>query len=249
MQGRRRCVRRVGLLWSGATGVVFAGVCIAGGCAAVGEMEWPMRNETVSSKAAFGTALLLVDYINAFDFEGGDALLRHARRAVRKVVALKRRLRALKVPVIYANDNFGRWQSDFPSVSAYVREETAGAEIASRLVQDPEDYFVLKPKHSAFYLTPLELLLRNLGVKHLILCGLQTDICILLTAHDAHMREYVLTVPRDCSASERLDNHRSALKHMEHCLHARVINSESVNARWLKSVQSAGRPSGKSKTG
>jgi len=61
-------------------------------------------------------ALLIIDMINAFDFPGAKAMLPRAVAAARAVAALKRRARAARMPVVYVNDNFGRWRSDFRQI-------------------------------------------------------------------------------------------------------------------------------------
>src|ERR1051325_7919719 len=58
-------------------------------------------------------ALLLIDVINDFDFPEANQLLRYARPMAKKLLQLKRRAQKAGVPVIYVNDNFGRWKSDF----------------------------------------------------------------------------------------------------------------------------------------
>jgi nicotinamidase-related amidase len=175
------------------------------------------------------TALLLIDVINDFDFEGSENLLRHAIPAARKIARLKKRLRAADVPVIYVNDNFGRWQSDFrDQIERCVSPDCKGREVAGLLLPDARDYFVLKPKHSAFYSTSLEVLLGFLGIETLILAGLAGDICVLYTANDAYMRDYRLIVPSDCIASESAADNRRALDHMKRLLKARVVASGTI---------------------
>ncbi len=149
------------------------------------------------------SALLLIDVINHFDFDGSGKLLRHALPAAKKIARLKQRLREAGVPVIYVNDNFSRWTSDFSDLVEHCKApERAGRAITELLMPDREDYFVLKPKHSGFYSTSLELLLDFLGAKTLVLTGFAGDICVIYTANDAYMREYELVVPSDCIASE-----------------------------------------------
>ena len=151
--------------------------------------------------------------INAFDFEGAELLLPRALRAAKAIARLKQRARQARAPVIYVNDNFGRWRSDFRHVIDHVLE-TAGKPIALLLRPDERDYFVLKPKHSGFQHTSLSVLLGHLGSRRLILCGVAAEFCVLMTAHDAYMREFRLVVPRDCVASERAGSERNALAHM-----------------------------------
>ena len=147
-------------------------------------------------------ALLIIDMINTFDFEGGQALARRAQDAGLRIATLRRRWHAAGAPVVYVNDNFMQWQADFRElVAVCMHDGMRGAEIARLLQPGPDDYFVLKPKHSAFLATPLEVLLAKLGARELVLTGVATDSCILATALDAHMREFTIRVPRDCVAA------------------------------------------------
>src|SRR4051812_33581115 len=109
-------------------------------------------------------ALLIVDMINAFDFDGASTMLPRALAAARAVAALGQRARRADVPVIYVNDNFGRWRSDFRSILDHVLDGGCpGKPIAELLRPHPDDYFVLKPKHSGFQFTTLDVLLAHLG--------------------------------------------------------------------------------------
>jgi nicotinamidase-related amidase len=160
-------------------------------------------------------ALLIIDMINAFDFDGAQAMLPRALAAANAIAALKQRARKARVPVVYVNDNFGRWRSDFRSLlENCMREGVRGKRIAKMLKPDPEDYFVLKPKHSGFQFTTLDVLLEHLGAQTLILTGVAGNFCVLFTAHDAYMRDYHLLVPGDCVASQTEDDDRHALAHM-----------------------------------
>jgi nicotinamidase-related amidase len=171
--------------------------------------------------ARTSSALLLVDFMNPLDFDGGAALARPAVRAAQCTAALKRRLAARGVPVVYCNDNFGRWESEFSDVVAYCESRGgAAARLAQALPRAPGDRTILKPRHSAFFGTPLEFLLDELGVERLILTGLAADNCIMFTAHDAYLRKYALWVPADCVASERDRYRRDALAYMERVMKA-----------------------------
>jgi len=146
-------------------------------------------------------ALLIVDMINGLEFADGEALRRHAEPMADRLAALASRARAAKIPVIYVNDNFGRWRSDFTAQVAHVRDGTRGRGLADRLEPHPQDYFVLKPKHSGFFATGLEVLLQYLDVHWIVLTGVASNICVLFTANDAYMRDYGIVVPRDCVAA------------------------------------------------
>lgn len=160
-------------------------------------------------------ALLLIDWINDFEFDGGEKLLRPALSAAKAVAALRKRAKQAGVPVVYCNDNFGKWRSDFRTLLEHVlHDDVRGRPIADLLKPDEDDYFVLKPKHSGFHSTSLEVLLEHLGASTLILTGIAGNFCVLFTAHDAYMRNYSLVVPRDCLASEEEADNRRALEHM-----------------------------------
>ncbi len=168
-------------------------------------------------------ALLLVDVINPLDFPEGDQLLRYAVPAADRLAALKVRARAAGVPVIYANDNFGRWRSDLSAVVTRCDEPGCrGRELAARLRPDPDDYFVLKPKHSAFFATTLDTLLRYLGTRTVVIGGFAADICVLFTANDAYMRDLEIVVPADGVASNTAEDRDAALALMRRVLKART---------------------------
>jgi nicotinamidase-related amidase len=87
------------------------------------------------------------------------------------------------------------------------------------------DYFMFKPKHSAFFCTPLESLLGQLGIRRLLLTGITSHQCVLFTAMDAYVREYEISVPRDCVGAGSREETRHALFIAEHALRARVVAS------------------------
>lgn len=185
------------------------------------------RDGTTNERSA--VVLLLVDVINDFDFPAAPRLLKHALPAARKIAALKKRLRAKGIPAVYVNDNFGRWRSDFRTqVERCIAEEAKGMQVARLLIPSEDDYFVLKPKHSGFYASSLDVLLKNLGAKKLIITGFAADICVLFTANDAYMRDFEVSVPADCTAAETLDAKRRACAEMKRFLRADVRPSTKL---------------------
>jgi nicotinamidase-related amidase len=178
------------------------------------------------------TALLLIDVINDLEFPGGEQLLRHALPMAEQLVELKRRAKAAGVPVIYANDNFGRWQSNFHAqVEHCLNDGTRGRPIAELLRPEEDDYFVLKPKHSGFYSTTLELLLTHLETTTVIVTGIAGNICVLFTASDAYLRDYRVVVPADCTASNSPEENRAALELMRKILKADIRKSAEIEFR------------------
>lgn len=103
-----------------------------------------------------------------------------------------------------------------------------GRPIAALLQPEDDDYFVLKPKHSGFFSTQLEILLKYLGAETLILTGFAGNLCVLYTANDAYMRDFKLIVPRDCIASETAAADRQTLEHMRRWLKADTRPSAKI---------------------
>jgi nicotinamidase-related amidase len=177
-------------------------------------------------RAAGATALLIADMISRWQFPDADRLLPHAAAIAPHIAALKARCRRAGVPVIYANDNDGMWRSDFRRVvEGSLRQGGAGARITEQLAPDDDDYFVLKPKHSGFFLTPLDLLLQHVEAKRLIVTGVASDQCVVATAVDARMRDYEVIVPRDCVATQSALRNRRAIEHFEAALTVRTTPS------------------------
>lgn len=179
-------------------------------------------------------ALLLIDVINDLDFDNGQALADRVRPMARSLAALKQRARQLGIPAIYVNDNFGKWRSDFHSILDHcLRDGSRGRELALALRPDDDDYFVLKPKHSGFFSTTLDLLLDYLQVRSVVLGGVATNICVLFTANDAYMRDLHLVVPGDCVASSDEAAHEYALEQMREVLKADTRPSKSLDLEAL----------------
>jgi nicotinamidase-related amidase len=175
-------------------------------------------------------ALLLIDTINDFAFEGSEGLVEAAQAAAPRIHALAERARRVNVPVIYVNDNFGRWRSNFHDiVSICTRDDAPGHDVSSLLHPTDADYFVLKPRHSGFYRTALETLLEKLQVRTLVLVGFATNICVLFTANDARMRGYRVVIPSDCAASNTPELTAAALAHCATVLEADTRPSSEVD--------------------
>ncbi|WP_080056769.1 cysteine hydrolase family protein [Spirosoma aerolatum] len=182
--------------------------------------------------------MLIIDMINDLEFPGGDELESPARRAADAILALKKRAKAQKIPVVYVNDNFGKWRSDFTEVTDHVLHDgVRGRYLAEVLKPESEDYFVLKPKHSGFYATTLDTLLTYLKANHLILTGISADSCILFTANDAYMRDLKLSIPADCVAAIKPTYASEALAYMKRMLNADTTPSTELNLAELVQAQ------------
>jgi nicotinamidase-related amidase len=192
----------------------------------------PAKNEDLHGNAPDKSrvALILIDVINDLEFPEGEQLLRDAVPMAEAIAALKKRARRDSVPVIYVNDNFGRWRSDFHAQVQHCLDDGArGKPIAALLRPEEDDYFVLKPKHSGFFSTTLDTLLEYLGTRAVVLTGMAANICVLFTANDAHMRDLHLFVPSDCVASNSEEENRYALDQMRKVLKADILLSARIS--------------------
>lgn len=185
------------------------------------------RKHAQTSPSPVPVALLLIDVVTTFQFPDGVAILQGALAMRDALVRLKARARALSIPVLYVNDNFGDWRSEKEVLMGRCLE-AKGAQFVRPLLPDSEDYFVLKPMHSGFYMTPLEVLLEHLQVETLILTGLMSNSCITVTAHDANMRGFKIFVPQDCSCARNPKEHIQALMQLEAIAGANITASRSL---------------------
>jgi nicotinamidase-related amidase len=187
-------------------------------------------------------ALLLIDVINDLEFEGGEQLARHILPLAGNIADLKRRAKQAGVPVVYVNDNFGKWQSDFAKLVTHCLEsDVRGRPLAKLLQPEEDDYFVLKPKHSGFFASTLETLLQYLQAHTLIIAGVAGNICVLFTAQDAYMRDFRLYVPADCIASNTPEENEYALRHMRSVLEADTRKAAEIDFDRLSQAQDRGR--------
>jgi len=167
------------------------------------------------------TAVLIVDMINDFQFSHGETLLSETKKMLPNIIQLKQYASDHHFPIIYVNDHYNLWQADLQRIyKKCLHDHNQG--LLDQIVPHETDYFLIKPKHSAFHQTALQALLSELDVKHLIITGIAGNICVLFTANDAYMREYSLSVPQDGIASNDEQDNAYALKMMKNVLKADI---------------------------
>jgi nicotinamidase-related amidase len=168
-------------------------------------------------------AVLALDLITDFAFPDGPRVRRALGARAMTIRRLLDAARAKKIPVIYVNDNLGGWRSDAPSMIARCTQaRLPGAELVLSLVPEATDEIILKPRHSAFYGTPLEMLLGDHGVDTLVIAGISAESCVWMTACDAHTRGFSLVVPRDTLAGASAKALRATMTGLREVLNARV---------------------------
>lgn len=175
------------------------------------------------------TALIILDMLNTFEFPEGKKLLKHAKSMAGNIQKLKEKCKRKNIPVIYVNDNFGKWRSDWQNLYEICADKNClGKDIAMKLKPESHDFFILKPKHSGFYATPLEILLTDLGIKRLILTGIAGNICVLFTAYEAHMRQFDIIIPKDCISSNSKKDNDYAMEQFKNVFKFKVGLSSNI---------------------
>jgi nicotinamidase-related amidase len=176
------------------------------------------------------TALLVVDMLNRYDHEDADLLRESVRGVVPKIAGLVARAREDDdLLLVYANDNHGDWTSGRGGITRWALEgEDPG--LVEPIAPPKDAPFLLKARHSAFYATQLEYLLRSEGADRIVLTGQVTEQCILYTALDAYVRHFELVVPRDAVAHIHEDLADAALRMMERNMGAEVVDAADAFA-------------------
>jgi nicotinamidase-related amidase len=189
----------------------------------------PSRASLANEPAAHGMALLVIDMISVWDFPDADLLAPRAMAIAPRIGELKRRCVRAGVPVVYVNDNRDQWRSEFRELAMLsAKASPPGEAIARSLLPGDDDYAVLKPKHSAFFATPLDLLLRHLRVSRVVITGVAADLCIAMSAAEARMRDYEVIVHRDCVAALSAARATRALRSFEEVHHLKTTPSSRI---------------------
>ena len=173
------------------------------------------------------TALVVVDMLNTYEHADAEALTRSVREVLPNIASLIDRARSNDVQVIYVNDNYGAWNK---GRSELVERASAGphGDLIEPIVPDDDTAFVVKARHSIFFETPLEYLLRTSGVERVVLVGQVTEQCILYSALDAYIRHFQVVVPPDAVAAIHPELHDAALEMMRINMDADLTPSADV---------------------
>ncbi|WP_442597309.1 isochorismatase family cysteine hydrolase [Neobacillus sp. D3-1R] len=167
------------------------------------------------------TALIIIDIMNPFEFEHGRTLAEKTLQILLPLQQLKAYFKQNRLPIIYVNDHFNLWQANLEKIIQHCQNDL-NQTILHKLKPSEEDYFLIKPKHSAFFGTALHTLLHQLKVETLVLAGIAGNICVLFSAVDAYMREFKLKVPSNCIASVDDQDQKYALTMMKNVLKADI---------------------------
>ncbi len=174
-------------------------------------------------------ALIVVDMLNPYDHADADPLMDSVRTVTPAIAALVDDARSQDTLVVYVNDCYEDWSASRDDL-ARAALDGAAPELVEPLVPDDETPFVIKARHSIFYGTSLEYLLRQASVTRLILAGQVTEQCILYSALDAYVRRFEIAVARDCVAHIDPELARAALRMMERNMRAHVVDGTEALA-------------------
>ena len=170
------------------------------------------------------SAVIVVDMLNPYDHEDADVLAASVERVIEPISELVERARSAGAELIYVNDNYGDWNSSSEELAQRALEGARPDLVEPLLPPDGAD-FVIKARHTIFYMTPLEYLLSQREIDHVVLAGQVTEQCILYSALDAYVRHLDVSVPRDGVAHIHEDLAEAALKMMERNMRAEVVSA------------------------
>jgi nicotinamidase-related amidase len=173
------------------------------------------------------TALIVVDMLNPYEHDDAGPLIESVRAALPAMVGLIDSARERDVPIVYVNDNYGDWAATRDQLCDRALGGPDRALIEPLL--PPQDVpFVTKARHSAFYETPLDYVLRSQELRRIVLLGQVTEQCILYSALDAYVRHYSIVVPRDAVAHIHADLASAALRMMQRNMRAHVTEASGL---------------------
>ena len=178
--------------------------------------------------AAHRAAVLVLDVLSDFAFPDGPHVRRALQRRARPLRTFLDRARRQLGSLVYVNDNLGAWRSDAPALIAHCTDpRRPGARLVEALTPAASDEIVIKPRHSAFFGTPLAALLADRGADTLVLVGVSVESCVWMTACDAHTRGFKLVIPADTVAGASAAGLRRTLASLREVLGARVPSHSS----------------------
>ena len=174
-------------------------------------------------------AILVVDMLN--DFVYGALTCERGKAIVPATAKLLNAAREKGVPVIFCNDaHIKDIDRELALWGDHAIAGTPGAEVIPELGLSERDYVVPKRRYSGFFQTDLDILLRELGVKTLVMTGLHTHMCVRHTSADAYSLGYVVVVAKEATDSFTEEDYISGLAYLKTCYGADAYTNEEVIA-------------------
>ncbi len=161
------------------------------------------------------TALLLID----LQKEGGTSDVVGMDTIIEKTAGLIKQCREKGIPIIYTRhlnrgDAVGlanREPLNEKGEPLYYHTGTDAIDIMEEVKPEPGDIIIDKYRYSGFHESSLELMLKSLQVKHLIIGGVLTDVCVISTAMDAYYRDYQINLVKDMCGTTTEGAHMAAI--------------------------------------
>ncbi|MFI7636396.1 cysteine hydrolase family protein [Nonomuraea sp. NPDC049400] len=177
------------------------------------------------------TAMVVTDMLNPYQHRDAEQLQQGVEPIVPRLAELIGRARKRDdVDLIYVNDNYGDFAATRDDLVARALEG-ARPDLIEPIVPPADCAFLPKVRHSAFFGTSLEYLLRQRDVRTVLLAGQVTEQCVLYSALDAYIREFSIMVPPDCVAAIHEDLGRAALRMMERNMSAEIVQARDCLAQ------------------
>jgi len=163
---------------------------------------------------AMKPAIIVVDMIKDNLKEGSrHPITLEARKIVPNLQRLLAESRERGFPVIFACDSFLKNDFIFKGrMRVHAVRGTVGAEVIDELRPDPTDIVLPKRRFSAFYKTDLDQTLRVLEVDTIVVAGITTEVCVLMTALDGLCHDFCAILLEDCTASKSATIHDTCLE-------------------------------------
>jgi nicotinamidase-related amidase len=173
-------------------------------------------------------ALVIVDMLNSYEHEDAERLCASVEKVVGPIAGLIERAQREGAHMIYVNDNYGDWSASRHDLAQQALEG-ARPDLVEPVLPPNDTDFVIKARHTIFYMTPFEYLLGQREIDHLVLVGQVTEQCILYSALDAYVRHIPISVPRDAVAHIHEHLAEAALEMMELNMDADLSNADECS--------------------
>jgi nicotinamidase-related amidase len=174
------------------------------------------------------TALIVIDMLNDYEHEDADALATSVEEKLPQIVALRDAAGEREdVMLVYVNDNHDAWDSERDDLVERARKGKR-PDLVEPIAPVGRVSFFPKGRHSIYYQTAVDHLLKVEAVERVILVGQVTEQCILYSALDAYLRGYEVIVPPDAVAHIDEEFAHAALGMMERNMHADLVPAADV---------------------
>ena len=172
-------------------------------------------------------AILVVDMLN--DFVTGALACERGKAIVPATSKLLDAAREAGVPVIFCNDaHIAGIDRELKLWGDHAIAGTKGAEVIPELKLSNKDFVVPKRRYSGFFQTDLDILLKELGVKTVIMTGLHAHMCVRHTSADAYCLGYDVVVAKEATDSFTEEDYISGLAYLKTCYGADAYTNEEL---------------------